>query len=289
MDLSQEVQHSEVESKSDVLFPEEETREQLVKDDNHHDTSTNSAIKDKKKEDLNKSSNNSSNKKSYIVFAIGALFILAYWYYDSYMKQVDIGSSVIFKVYENHDQDIVAVPIALYTNQKIFLEPPYTMDDEATFELSKLHEGHDSMNAHSIADTLSNVISKADSLYLLENGRRIGSIAIKGKTLFHLSDPGYISAKLDEKPKSSILTDNPIIGTNRIKDIEDLGKPELESRKDGEGNLLDDTLIAQIDIDGDGIPELIYECSTYEGSFYKIFSYANGTWYMIYSGTYLGY
>ena len=193
----------------------------------------------------------------------------------------NVGNSILYTSYkgfeENEQNNTYAVPIVVFYNNK-YLDPP-------TCEF-----GNNSQSAINECERakkilLPSVIS-GSTLFVLDNGAKSYAITVIGTKKFGFSDWTRYSAHIKEKLNGLILTDNPKIGTNKLYPIKD--KPTLERRKDSEGGYYQDKLLTKVDIDGDGMPELIYECQEYEGTFYIIYSITNGKWKKIYEGGYQG-
>lgn len=193
----------------------------------------------------------------------------------------NIGNSILFTTYEgfeeNEQNNTYAVPIVVFYNNK-YLDPP-------TCEF-----GNNSQSAINECERAKKILLPSvrlgSTLFVLDNGAKSYAITVIGTKKFGFSDWTRYSAHIKEKPNGSILTDNPKIGTNKLYLIKD--KPTLERRKDGEGGYYQDKLLTKVDVDGDGMPELIYKCSDYEGTFYIIYSNKNGKWKKIYQGGYQG-
>jgi hypothetical protein len=193
----------------------------------------------------------------------------------------NIGNSILYTTYEgfeeNEQYNTYAVPIVVFYNNK-YLDPP-------TCEF-----GNNSPSAIYECERAQKIllpsVRSGSTLFVLDNGAKSYAITVIGTKKFGFSDWTRYSAHIKEKPNGSILTDNPKIGTNKLYPIKD--KPTLERRKDGEGGYFQDKLLTKVDVDGDGMPELIYECGDYEGTFYIIYSNKNGKWKKIYEGGYQG-
>lgn len=191
----------------------------------------------------------------------------------------DIGNSILFTTFEDieNNNKFIAVPIVVYINGKYQTPPTCEIGNnaqEAIVECEKAKK------------ILLPSVNAGNILYILDNGQKSSTIEVLSTVLFGYSDWQTYSAQILEKPIHFILTDNPKIGTNKLSTIKN--KPVLNKRKDAEGNILNDKLLTKVDIDGDGMPELIYECSDYEGTFYQIYSYKNEKWNKVYEGGYQG-
>lgn len=217
------------------------------------------------------------------IIGVGGYF--GYNYYQNNYLNKELGDTVLFYHYDNFQGNPVAVPIAVYLNGR-FEEPPYSMDEGQTFKLGEEREGE--VSASKINSYINSVTSSGDKLYVINNGRKYQDVAIKNQTFFGYSDPSYTSGELSLSPSYPVMVSNPEIGTYELNSISAYDMPVLEESLTEDDNKLENELIAKIDFDGDGTPELVYQCITYEGSFFKIYSMANGNWYMIYSGGYQG-
>ncbi len=193
----------------------------------------------------------------------------------------NIGNSILYTIYsgveQNETNEIYAVPIVVFYNNQ-YLDPPTcevgSTEQKAIDDCEKAKE------------ILLPSVHSGSTLFVLDNGKQSYDISVLDTKEFGYSDWLRYSAHISIKPKTSILTDNPKIGTNRLTTIKD--RPTLSQRKDPEGNILNDKLLSKVDINGDGMPELIYECSDYEGTFYQIYTYKNGSWTLAYEGGYQG-
>ena len=193
----------------------------------------------------------------------------------------NIGNSILYTSYEgfevNEQNNTYAVPIVMFYNNK-YLDPP-------TCEI-----GNNSQSAIDECQRAKKIllpsVRSGSTLFVLDNGAKSYAITVIGTKEFGFSDWTRYSAYIKDKPNESILTDNPKIGTNKLYPIKD--KPILQKRKDSEGGYYQDKLLSKVDIDGDGMPELIYQCEEYEGTFYIIYSNKNGKWKKIYEGGYQG-
>ncbi|MDG4945777.1 hypothetical protein NMK71_05065 [Weeksellaceae bacterium KMM 9713] len=224
----------------------------------------------------------------FVLIGGGGLFGYIYYqnnYQNNYLNK-ELGDTVLFYHYDDIQGNPVAVPIAVYLNGK-FEEPPYSMDEGQTFKLGEGREGE--VSASKINSYINSVTSFGDKLFIINKGRKYQEVAIKNQTFFGYSDPSYTSGELYNAPSYPVMVSNPEIGTYMLNFISSYNMPVLEESLMEDHNKLENELIARIDFDGDGTPELVYKCNTYEGSFYKIYSRANGNWYMIYSGGYQGY
>ena len=169
----------------------------------------------------------------------------------------NIGNSILYTSYEgfevNEQNNTYAVPIVVFYNNK-YLDPP-------TCEI-----GNNSQSAIDECQRAKKIllpsVRSGSTLFVLDNGAKSYAITVIGTKEFGFSDWTRYSAYIKDKPNGSILTDNPKIGTNKLYPIKD--KPILQKRKDSEGGYYQDKLLSKVDIDGDGMPELIYQCEEYE-------------------------
>ena len=185
-----------------------------------------------------------------------------------------IGNSIIYTVYQGQEDieeeknKYYAVPIVVYNEGK-YIDPPtcenWSSDQNALDECERSKE------------LLLPSVQPGKILFEIENGKQTNSINVMDTKDFGYSDWTRFSGQISYKPNSSLLTDNHKIGTNRLATINNM--PVIEK---------DNRLLDKADIDGDGKPELIYECQEYEGKIYKIYSYLNGKWKEVYEGGYQG-
>lgn len=196
----------------------------------------------------------------------------------------------------------VALPIAIYRNGK-YVSPPTKYCFINTIEQEEFYRSHPKelkKMKKSYSDSekfLKPIVSKGNFVFILDNGRQIDSLKIIGRTEFGISDWSTYSAILPKNINQKLVTNNPYIG--KLPLIKLTSKPILSKRfedpiYDENGNLIGrpseykNTLLSQLDIDGDCYPEMIYECEDYEGTFYVIYSYKNGKWNKVYDGGYQG-
>ena len=184
----------------------------------------------------------------------------------------EIGNSIIYTVrqyyHEEEKNNKYAVPIVVYFNGK-YIEPPhcnYTDNSEKAIEECKKSK-----------EILFLSVQPGSRLFEIDKGIQTNSIYVSDYENFGYSDWTLFSGKISNKINPSLLTDNHKIGTNRLAQIIDT--PILEENR---------SLLGIIDVDGDGMPEHIYEVSEYEGTSYEILSYINGEWKVVYNGGYQG-
>ena len=191
----------------------------------------------------------------------------------------DIGNSILFTSFPGieDDNEVIAVPIAIYFDGKYYTPP--TCEDE-------FYQQKDVEECEEAKNILLPSVSSGEVLYLLNNGKKSDRIKVLGTKRFGYNSSKTYSALIKKKPEHYIITDNPKIGTNKLTTIKD--RPTIPKRKDPEDNIIIDKLLTKVDIDGDGMPELIYECPTYDGLFYTIYSNLNGKWIKVYEGGYQG-
>lgn len=193
----------------------------------------------------------------------------------------NVGNSVIFASFNGiNDVDtseIFAVPIVAYYQNK-YLDP----------HACNLADGNSNPieDCEKLKRILIPSVSSSAKLYVLDNGKKSYSIDVLDTRQFGFSDWTVYAAHIESKPKSSLITNNSKLGTNKLATIND--RPTFPKRKDPEGYTLKDKLLSKVDIDGDGKPELVYECSEYEGTFYQVYSNKKGKWEKVYEGGYQG-
>lgn len=192
----------------------------------------------------------------------------------------NVGNSVIFTSFNGINDDtseIFAVPIVAYYQNK-YLDP----------HACNLADGKNNSieDCEKLKRILIPSVSSSAKLYVLDNGKKSYSIDVLDTKQFGFSDWTVYAAQIESKPKSSLITNNSKLGTNKLATITD--RPTLPKRKDPEGYALEDKLLSKVDIDGDGMPELVYECEEYEGTFYQVYSNKNGEWEKVFEGGYQG-
>lgn len=193
----------------------------------------------------------------------------------------NVGNSVLFTSFNGLSEDdtgeVYAVPIVLYYRNQ-YIDP----------QACNLADGKQNSNedCERLKKLLAPSVRPGSLLYVLDNGKKSHSIEVLDTKQFGYSDWTVYSAHIQQRPKSSIITNNSKLGTNKLATIND--KPTLPKRKDPEGYALEDKLLSKVDIDGDGKPELVYECGEYEGAFYQVYSNKNGNWEKVYEGGYQG-
>jgi hypothetical protein len=134
---------------------------------------------------------------------------------------------------------------------------------------------------------LMRILDSKQNLYVLNNGKNIGSVKIIDWTTYGFSDFKTFTAIISLDPEVKLLTNNSLIGFNELKIIKSY--PILEKRKDPDGNYCKDILLSKVDLDGDNTPELIYLSTDYEGHFYQIFSFKDNNWKKVFEGGYQGF
>jgi hypothetical protein len=184
----------------------------------------------------------------------------------------------IFTVEEDlsNNSNVIAVPFVKYYNGKYEL-------------ISKCYDRAKPKDAAACKNAKREMYSLILSglLYYLNNGHQDGSVRVQQATEYGFSDWQTVSLIIEENPGVACLTNNRRIGTNNLRPV--TGRPKLPARRNHEGGgWLTDKLLTKIDIDMDGMPELIYKCEDYEGYFYVIYSYKNGMWEKVFEGGYQG-
>lgn len=248
----------------------------------------------------NKSKNYSEKKDKEIsvvksvLIAIGilALFGAGFWYFVYYHDQgnfvIDnIGDTILYTPFEGIENSqknsyYVAVPFVMYRNGNYEDPPIVTEPYGSAKEREQIRKDSDLAR-----EVLRPFVQSGKELYLLRNGRKDITFPIERTEMFGYSDGLLYSGVLPELPAYKILTSNPKVGTNNLREIKDM--PILQPRYSPEGEPFEDRLLDKVDIDGDGIPEIIYECDEYEGVYYTIYSNKNGSWKLVYEGGYQGY
>ncbi len=196
--------------------------------------------------------------------------------------QQEQGPTTLFATERFGYREKTAYPFVVYYNGYYF--DPTSWDlGEMTFDMKKLYKEAGSFINHSL--------KIGNNLYQLKNGKKDKVLSIKSfNSELGPGAPG--SPLLSPIPNQSILTDNPLIGSNPLISLDKNDQPKLPKRSivDVEGitTYYEDILLSKVDIDGDGIPEFIYECEDYEGVFYVIYSQKNKIWKKVYEGGYDG-
>ena len=188
----------------------------------------------------------------------------------------EIGNSIIYTVFNNYyasatgedNNNYFAVPIVVYFNGK-YLDPPH-----CRFYNSNSIEEEECEKSKEL---LFPSVQAGSRLFEIVNGIQTNSIYVSGYENFGYSDWTLFSGIISDDIKPLLLTDNHKIGRNRLAQISDT--PVLEENR---------SLLGIIDIDGDGMPERIYEVSDYEGTSYEILSFINKEWKVVYNGGYQG-
>jgi hypothetical protein len=199
-------------------------------------------------------------------------------------KVEQLGNSIIYSVQkgisENDTEKVYAVPIVVYYNKK-YIDPPFCEFGDPKY-LSK-----ESITSCEKAEKiLLPSVQPGNYLFELNNGKITRKTEVINTYQYGFSDWTTFSGQINSNTKSNLLTDNSKIGTNHLTINKD--KPILEKRINPEGGKLNDKLIGQVDIDGDSKPELIYESSDYDGTFYQIYSYRKNKWKKVFEGGYQG-
>jgi hypothetical protein len=184
----------------------------------------------------------------------------------------EIGNSIIYTVRQYYDEerknDKYAVPIVVYFNGK-YIQPPHCIygdNSQSAFE-----------ECEKSKEILLPSVQPGSILFEIHNGKQTNSINVIDNESFGYSDWTLFSGKISKQVNPLLLTDNHKIGTNKLAQIKEIPiVPEANS------------LLGMVDIDGDGMPEYIYEVSEYEGTSYEIFSNINGEWKVVYNGGYQG-
>jgi hypothetical protein len=185
---------------------------------------------------------------------------------------------VLYTIEENENKkDIVAVPFVIYKQGK-YQDPPICDID------SKTPSTYDKNECTKAKKILFPFVKKGQWLYLSEPGKKLKAI----KVIKTIGYSGWMySGKLKNKPNATILSSDSTIITRGIKKkIKTL--PKLKETQ-FEGIVSEHILIGKLDIDGDGIAELIYKFVASESMpVYEIYSFKKNTWKKIYEGGRLG-
>lgn len=170
-----------------------------------------------------------------------------------------------------------AVPFVIFENKQ-YKPVPYCEISPATEKAR-----NECKNAEEI---LWPAVTEGATMFILDNGEYKGKTNSLGKAEYGANDWILFSAVLKYKPKGQLLTNNATIGLSYLKDVSK--RLKLKKRVDKNGNRLEDKFIGKVDIDRDGVAELIYWCEDYEGGFYQIYSYKNEVWTLVFEGGYQG-
>lgn len=170
----------------------------------------------------------------------------------------------------------IALPIVIYANGK-YTEPPIcdTMNKDEVWQ----------RKCDSSEKIIKPSVKQGKKLYVLNNGKQTGNIISKDIAEYYVVDYYSYAAELASDPGVMLVTNNKSIGLKTLTKI--TTKPVLEKRV-FDGYEMKDTLLSQIDLDGDGIGELVYHSQDYEGEFYQVFSFKNGKWINVFTGSYFG-
>jgi hypothetical protein len=257
---------------------------------------------------MNKNFHNNRPYKFSLILVIAVLFLSSYNkdifkkinYHvgnkDSILfnnKQHDfsnVGNSIIYIVKslkgdmnywkENGKEIFLAIPIVIFSNGT-YLDPPYC--EYGATSSDAIRECKESKRR------LSPAVQPGAKLFILNNGIKESSVVVKEEINYGLSDWTRPSALLPYKPQHSLLTNNPRIGLDVLVTLDKNDRPILPKRKKRtESAYYTDILLSKVDIDGDRIPELIYECDDWEGIYYVIYSKKSGKWKLVHQGGYDG-
>lgn len=180
----------------------------------------------------------------------------------------------------NIEQDTsdIALPIAVYSNGK-FIDPP-TCGPIISNQIEETKECNFSKKE------LVPLVLPGKKLFSIVNGYQSQTVSCIKYVEHGLSDWTRPSAIIQKNLKCDILTNNPYIGVVYFKDPKLPLNPKPEPNP--YGGLLYNDLISKIDIDMDGYAEYIYKCEASEGYYFRIYSFKNNKWQMVYSGGYQG-
>jgi hypothetical protein len=198
--------------------------------------------------------------------------------FQNIFAQAQIENSIIFTCnFNSYDKNLVAVPIVIYKNGKYVDPPYYAYDREPTPEEIKM------------INNFKKELAQIDYLHLLNNGMKYQTIKV-GK----LAEPEggiseHPSLQLMSIPAHRLLSNNPKLGTNVLQSLESNDRPLIFNRKVinetlfdfDKSDIVDDIRVipfSKVDIDGDGIPEIVYYFEAWELSYFQIFSKRHGKW-----------
>ena len=128
---------------------------------------------------------------------------------------------------------------------------------------------------------------KRINIFLLNNGVKYKSIKVTKVSKYQGNLSSWLALEIESAPEHQLLSNNPKLGTNILQPLGKNDRPVIKKiRKENDGNQyeIDFSLISKVDIDGDGIPELIYYFQAYESGWVEIYSKKNGKWKKVYEG-----
>ena len=201
---------------------------------------------------------------------------------ESYLdcKNIDLNKikdpTIIYIVYPENwkGKDIfVATPLVIFKNEKYY-EPHFCQSQESSG--CQINKKIDSLLLR-------------EPLYFINPNKTSKEFWINETSSYGLTSWFRPCAKIENVVSDNLLTNNKDLVINKVKLISPNERPILPKRKQEfyEG-YYNDYLIGQVDINFDGICELIYCCESWEGVYYQIYSRVNASWHLVYTGSYNG-
>jgi hypothetical protein len=179
-------------------------------------------------------------------------------------------------VNDENEKQSVAIPFVIFDKNK-YKEP-------ASFMYQKYNKAQKQKAKNSLAKA-SLYTQKGTRIYLLKNNTITDSSKSLSSKAFGLSDMIVPSAVIKNANKYNIAS-NFLFNNNGITKI--ASTPKLKDITAPEEKVLHRNVLAQLDINQDGVTEYIYECNVYEGTYFEIYSFINTTWKLVYKGGYFG-
>jgi len=202
------------------------------------------------------------------------------------LAQSSLGNSIIFDYsYFDYTHEKIARPIVIYKNGQ-YLEPPSDWDYDEPPEMTATEKNKNIQ----LNNEFKKELSVCNSLFLLNNGVYYKSIKVTKVSKYQGNLNAWLALEIESAPENKLLSNNPKLGTNILQPLGKNDRPVIKNKRkfnDGISDFIEEiyfSLISKVDIDGDGIPELIYDFSAYESSWIEIYSKKNGKWKKVYEG-----
>jgi hypothetical protein len=184
--------------------------------------------------------------------------------------------TIIYIVYPEPYEEkplLIATPLVIFKDEKYYSPHFCESQDSLGCDLSKKYDS----------------LLLEEPLYLLIPNKNPQEFYFYETSKYSLSDWTRPCALIENVVSDNLLTNNIDLAINKVKLIAPNDRPFIPKRKkDYEDGFYDDYLIGQVDINMDGIPELIYCSQSYEGVFYQIYSKDKKFWRLVYGGSYNG-
>lgn len=198
-----------------------------------------------------------------------------FYYNDKDLKSIK-KPTIIYIVYPDTWEEkgvLVATPLVIYKNEKYYSPHFCESQDSLGCDLNKMFDS----------------LLLEEPLYLLNPNKTSKVFYFYETSEYGLSSWTRPSAKIENVAADNLLTNNIDLVINKVKIIPPNDRPFIPKRKrDYDDGFYEDYLIGQVDINMDGIPELIYCSQSYEGVFYQIYSKDKKFWRLVYGGSYNG-